>query len=486
MKHRVHRFRPALETATVVEQCPLCVDLDGTLIRSDTLHESILDGLRQNPLGMAALPLWVIEGRARFKQRVADHCQFDASTLPYRDDILDALRQARAQGRELVLVTAANRDIAAAVAAHLGIFDRIIASSDSNNLKGAAKRDALDKLFGEGGWDYVGDSEADLEVWAGARRAWVAGSVEPADAIVERRFEGRTTQSSVRAFIRAIRPYQWVKNVLIFLPFLLGHRWMDWRCWLEALVSFVAFSFVASAGYLINDLLDRRDDRRHDRKKHRPFASGDLPLSAGLAAPVLLAAALLLCLALPFKCALIVCVYFLATISYSLALKKVQLVDVLTLACLYSVRLVMGSEATGTPISLWLLRFSLFMFLTLALAKRVAELRMLEQLQSSVKTFGRGYRIGDLPLLEAMGVGAGYMAALVMVLYVEGSGVEQLYPHANYLWLMLPVLLFWISHLWLTAHRGELPDDPILFAFRDKKSLMTGAAAVLCVVAASL
>jgi 4-hydroxybenzoate polyprenyltransferase/phosphoserine phosphatase len=486
MKPRVQRFRPTLETLLVADPCPLCVDLDGTLIRSDTLHEAILDGVRQNPLAMAALPLWMIGGRAQFKQRVAEHCQFDAATLPYREDVLAALREARARGRQLVLVTAANRNIASAVAAHLGIFDRIIASTDSSNLKGAAKREALDHVFGAHGWDYVGDSQADLEVWAGARRAWVAGTVEPDNIEVERRFPAQSTSTTAQAFVRALRPYQWVKNVLIFLPFLLGHHWTDWRRWLEALVSFAAFSLVASAGYLINDLLDRRDDRNHARKKQRPFASGELPLSAGLAVPLLLALAGLLCIALPMKCALIVGAYFLSSLAYSLALKKMQLVDVLMLACLYSTRLVMGSEATGTPISLWLLRFSLFMFLTLALAKRVAELRMLEQLQSSIKTFGRGYRIGDLPILEAMGVGAGYMAALVMVLYIEGSDVAKLYPHANYLWMMLPVLLFWISHLWLTAHRGDLPDDPILFAFRDKKSLWTGAAAVLCVIAASL
>ena len=484
MKPKIHRSRPVIETTRVVERCPLCVDLDGTLIRSDTLHESILDGLRQNPLAMACMPLWLLQGRAQFKKRVADNCQFDAATLPYREDVLATLRQARAEGRQLVLVTAAHRDIATAIAVHLGIFDRIIASTETLNLKGAEKRAALDRAFGTLNWDYLGDSPDDLAVWAGARKAWVAGTVEPAGVQVERRFTAPA--SKTKAFIRALRPYQWVKNVLIFLPFLLGHHWTDWRRWLAAIVSFLAFSLVASAGYLINDILDRRDDRNHARKKNRPFASGALPLSAGLAAPALLIAALLLCLALPAKCAMIVGVYFAATISYSVVLKKIQLVDVLMLAGLYSVRLVMGSEATDTAISLWLLRFSLFMFLTLALAKRVAELRMLEQLQSGAKAFGRGYRVADLPILETMGVGAGYMATLVMVLYLEGSDVARLYPHANFLWLMLPVLLFWISHLWLVTHRGELPDDPILFAFRDPRSLLTGLAAVLCVVAASL
>ena len=484
MKPAIHNSRSAV--VSPVDRAPLCCDLDGTLIHSDTLHESILDGIRQNPLAMAALPLWLLQGRAQFKKHVADHSQFDASTLPYRDDVLNALRQARAEGRQLVLVTAAHRDIATAVAAHLGIFDRIIASSDTQNLKGPAKRAALDKAFGDHNWDYLGDSHADLAVWAGARKAWVAGPIEPQHVEVERRFTIHSPASQVTAFVKALRPYQWVKNVLLFLPFLLGHHWSDGRLWLSAFVSFVAFSLAASAGYLINDLLDRRADRLHPRKKHRPFAAGTLQLKAALAVPILLAVALLLCLALPLKCTLIVGVYFAASIAYSLVLKKIQLVDVLMLAGLYSIRLVMGSEATGTPISLWLLRFSLFMFLTLALAKRVAELRMLEHLQSASKALGRGYRVADLPMLEMMGVGAGYMAALVMVFYIEGSDVARLYPHPTYLWLMLPVLLFWISHLWLVAHRGELPDDPILFAFRDPKSRLTGLAAGLCVVAASL
>ena len=482
---KVHALSPAAgKTAPPRDPCPLCVDLDGTLIHSDTLHESILDAIRQNPAHMLGLPLWLAQGRAKFKHQIARNCQFDAATLPYRDDILDALRKARAEGRPLVLVTAATREIATAVAAHLNLFDRIIASDSQVNLKGTAKRAALDKAFGERNWDYLGDSSADLAVWAGARKAWVAGSIKPQNIEIEKTFEPQ--QNPVRAFVKAIRPYQWVKNVLIFLPFLLGHHWTDTTRWLQALLAFMAFSLVASAGYLFNDILDRRDDRRHARKKHRPFASGALPLSAGLAVPVLLAAALGLCLALPAKCAIVVGVYFLATIAYSLSLKKMQLVDVLTLACLYSIRLVMGSEATDTPISLWLLRFSLFMFLTLALAKRVAELRMLEQIQGVAKSFGRGYRIADLPILEAMGIGSGYMATLVMVLYIEGSDLAHLYPHPIFLWMVLPVLLFWISHLWLTTHRGELPDDPILFAFRDSKSLLAGVAVVLCVLAASL
>ena len=486
MDPRVQRSVAAVETTPQVDPCPLCIDLDGTLIHSDTLYESILDGVRQNPVAMLGLPLWALEGRAQLKQRVADKSTFDATTLPYREDVLQALRDARAAGRELVLVTAANREIANAVAAHLGIFDRILASTETINLKGPAKRAALDQLFGPQGYDYLGDSQDDLAVWAGARKAWVAGSVEPPETPIERRFPIPDRMANARAFLRALRPYQWVKNILIFLPFLLGHHWTDWQRWFQAILSFAAFSMVASAGYLVNDMLDRRDDRRHARKKSRPFASGALPLSAGLGAPLLVASALLLCLALPWKCALVVCVYFLATMAYSLVLKKMQLVDVLTLACLYSIRLVMGSEATATPISLWLLRFSLFIFLTLALAKRVAELRLLQKLQTVTASFGRGYRVDDLPILEMMGVGSGYLAALVMVMYVESSGVPLLYSHPIYLWLILPVLLFWISHLWLVTHRGELPDDPILFAFRDRTSLLTGVAAVLCVVAASL
>ena len=282
---------------------------------------------------------------------------------------------------------------------------------------------------------------------------------------------------------KALRPYQWSKNVLLFLPLFCSHQFTDPHKWRNLLMALLIFNLAASAGYLVNDFLDRRDDRLHYRKRLRPFASGRLPLAWAWAAPALSAAALGLCWWLPTSCVWFVLLYLAVTVAYSAFLKRYAIFDVIILACLYCLRLAMGAAASEITISLWLMSFAVFLFLTLALSKRAAELKMWQQLGER-QSFGRGYTVDDLPVILALGAGAGYISALVLLLYLQSPDVTRYYRHPQYLWLVLPLLLAWVSRLWLLAYRGNLTEDPIVFALQDRASLLLGVTTAAIVLTA--
>ena len=477
------------DTSATVASCsstessvPLCVDLDGTLVTSDTLLESLLTLARQDPWALLYLPIWMLGGRASFKQRVAEHVTPAAFRLPFRSDLIEHLEQQRRAGRTLILVTAANESTARCVAAYLGLFDRVMASDAQRNLKGAGKAAALVAEFGERGFDYAGDSRADLDVWSSARRALVVGSPAFAERVaalapVEKVFE--RSAASLTDWANALRVYQWVKNLLLFVPLIAAHKANDVELVLHGLVAFLAFSLCASSVYLINDLFDLDADRAHPWKSSRAFAAGRLSISRGIAAvPILLVPAFAIAARLPFAFMAILALYFAAALLYSLRLKRSAVLDVLVLAGLYTLRLLAGAAAVSVPASFWLLAFSMFLFLSLALVKRVGELG---NLPADGSAAGRGYRRDDLPVLLALGTASGYTAVMVFALYINSSTSELLYRHPRALWLLCPLLLFWVSRVWLVTHRGEMHDDPIVFAFRDPVSLwlVVPAAAIL-------
>jgi len=476
------------EEAAEAHGGPLCVDLDDTLLATDTLLECFLDVLRQHPFKLLGVPFWLARGRAVLKRKLAESCDFDAATLPYRQALMDDLKEARSQGRTLVLATAADEKIASRVAAHLGLFDSVVASDGKTNLKGDAKRRMLESSFGSGKFDYVGDTVEKSTVWKSARSAWVVGSAAAVERAqrehidIERAYPCRRAPL-LSSFIRVLRPHQWAKNLLIFVPIAAGHAFLDGARWLEASLMFAAFSMAASAGYIVNDLLDVRTDRLHASKKTRPFASGELPLRYGLAAPILFLLALTVALPLPGRSVFIVATYSAVTLLYSKVLKARAIADVIVLTCLYGLRIIAGAESTAIPASVWLLSLSTFIFLSLALAKRSTELR-LAQREGLTALGGRGYRCSDLPLVDAMGVAAGYLASMVMMVYLQSAEVQRMYRHPHYLWLVLPILLAWVSYTWLTAHRGELTDDPIVFALTNRASLCLMAAVAGVAVAA--
>ena len=462
------------------DTCPLVVDLDGTLIHTDMLHESVLKILRDRPLHTLRIPYWLFRGKATLKQQLAQRVDFDPSLLPYNTDLLDWLKQQRAAGRKLILCTATDLSVATLITEHLGFFDELIASDGHSNLAGKQKAATLEQRFGSTGFDYVGNSRADLAVWQCARRAIVVNASNrltkrvEAQCEVERIFPSRILGMGI--WHRMMRSHQWLKNLLLFIPMLAAHHITNLTMWLTLAMAFVSFSLCASAVYICNDLLDLESDRQHLRKRKRPFASGLVPTWVGvIVAPLLLLGSLTIAERVGNLFSLSLLFYFLLTCAYSWKLKRLVLVDCLTLAILYTMRIIAGAMAVGLSLSFWLLAFSLFLFLSLAFVKRYAELQShLHSDSDKAKAHGRGYYTDDLFIIQTLGVASGYAAVLVLALYLNSYAVLQLYRTPEWVWGTVPVMLFWVSWVWLQAHRGKMHDDPLIFAVKDKASFISG------------
>jgi len=466
---------------------PLCVDLDGTLIKSDSLFDAFCELVRRNPLAVWRLPLWLMGGRARVKIEIARRAPLDATRLPYNLPLLRYLQAQWREGRPLYLATGADAGLAERVAAHLGIFQGVLGTEGKINLTKMRKLTRLKERFGE--FDYVGNSHADVAVLAGARVALVANPtpglrlalrmrhIPVAHKFIDRRPTGRT-------LVKAIRLHQWAKNVLLFAPLLLSHK-LTARSVAAAVAAFFCFCFIASANYLVNDMLDIENDRRHRSKRLRPFAAGDLSVQGGMALSLaLFLASVALLPELPRAFALWLGLYIVATLSYSLYLKRVAVVDVLLLSGLYTLRLLAGGAGTGTEISQWLAGFSSFLFLSLAMVKRFSEIENLRE-KGGAATDGRGYLAADLEQIRSFGTSSAYAAVVVFMLYIARPDVTELYRHATRLWLIVPLLIYWLNRVWLLASRGELDDDPVVFAMRDAMSLAVGAAVAVLALLAS-
>lgn len=461
------------------------MDLDGTLIKSDVLLESILALLRASPARIISLLAWLFQGRAYVKSALAEKVTLDPADLPYNDDVVNFVRTEFESGREVVLCTATHQTYANQIAEHLGIFSSVMGTDETVNLKGANKARALCDRYGEKQFDYVGDSAADVPVWQAARKAIVVGSSERQIQKLAERGEDHEVIDSPPAkqkdFMRALRPHQWAKNALLFVPLLAAHE-LDASLLLQNLLAFVAFSFAASSTYLVNDLLDLPSDRRHPTKSNRPFAAGSIPLTFGVVAvPVLTLISLVIGLLLPASFFGLLMLYYVITLSYSFALKRMVLLDVLTLASLYTLRIIAGSAATAIVPSFWLLAFAVFLFLSLALAKRTAELLVMKQ-AGEKEAAGRGYLVADLPIMMMLGTTSGLIGVLVMALYVNSDIVSGQYAMPQLIWFLCPLLLFWILRLWFITNRGELHEDPVVYALTNRTSLLVGALCVLVVL----
>jgi 4-hydroxybenzoate polyprenyltransferase/phosphoserine phosphatase len=459
---------------------PLVVDLDGTLVRSDLLIESGLLFLRRQP-ARALMPLaWLLQGKAHLKQHLAASASIDVETLPYDRDVLAFIGEERAKGRPIVLATASHRIYADRVAAYLKLFDKVVATEGAVNLSARAKRDGLVGLYGEKGFDYVGNSLDDLPVWAAARRAYLANPESGVESRARALGNVERVVSEVRAssaeWIRALRLHQWAKNLLLFVPLLASHKVGQAGLLLDGLAAFVLFGLCASSVYLLNDMLDLQDDRHHARKRLRAFASGALPVKSGLLAVLLLLGAAFagayLLLPAGFSKALVV--YFAITVLYSVLLKGVMALDVVVLAMLYTARIVAGTLVFQVAATFWMLAFSMFIFLSLAFVKRYSELHAAKKSGLLGKSRGRGYFPGDLEMISSLGGGAGYMSVLILALYIQDQSTLMLYRHPKLIWLACPLLLFWISRVWLLTHRGHMHDDPVVFALKDRVSVAVG------------
>ena len=467
-------------TSESPDTVPLCVDLDGTLLKTDMFQESFCALARHKPWLLPLFLVWLARGRAYAKRKILEHVAVDTEHLPYHNDVVEYLREKKTQGRTIVLATASDRQLAESIAHRVGVFDEVVASEGKVNYSGHAKARELERRFPHG-FDYAGNAPVDFKVWDRSREVIVV-SHDP--AFVERvlkRYPDATVfherRQGLGSVVRALRVHQWVKNLLVFVPLLMAHRWGEVSQLFHVLGAFVAFSLCASSVYLLNDLLDLESDRVHHRKRERPFARGDLSLAVGmLLVPLLLAAALLYALSVSISFLLVLLGYFLLTTAYSLRLKRIAIIDILVLASLYALRVFAGGVAGDVAVSPWLLGFSIFLFFSLAALKRVSELMVARERQLS-DVRGRGYRPADLEQVMQFGSTSGYLAVLVLALYVNSQDVVRLYAHPDAIWLICPLLLYWISRVWLLAHRGELHDDPIVFAITDRVSYVTGALA---------
>ncbi len=475
--------------STSDRQIPLCVDLDGTLLRGNSLLEAVRAEVLQRPAVLLKLPFWLLRGQAYLWRKVSD-APIHFNLLPFRQTVVEQLGEARGEGRAVFLVTGASSSVAQGIADLLGIFDGVLATEGNERLVGDKKCELLTGRFGARGFDYIGDSRSDRKVWESARRAVLVNQ----PPVVERELEKRGTvvkevirdgRGNAPAVIAALRPHHWLKNLLVFLPGILAHNLLAPAVFWKSVLATVAFCFSASAVYLLNDLIDLDADRNHETKRNRPLASGALGIDqAVVLALALLAGTVTICTRLPLPFAGAVCIYLLASLLYSLRLKTAVLVDVFTLAGLYALRVLAGGAATRIPISTWTLAFCIFLFLSLALLKRHAELQTWtdEHKDGPVR---RGYRKSDAGLIAALGISSGYVAVLVTALYIQSPAVVRLYSHPQRLWLVCPLLAFWVSRLWLISHRGELHEDPVLFAARERGTrlvlLLVGAAIALAI-----
>jgi 4-hydroxybenzoate polyprenyltransferase len=457
---------------------PLCVDLDGTLVKSDTFVDSLMVLARRHPLALLRAPSWAFKGKAYLKAQVASMVTLDAAHLPYNRPLLNYLRDEHAAGRKLYLATGTDQALALNIAAHLGIFDDVIASDGRVNLTGRNKLQHLEQRFAADGFDYIGNALPDLPLLQEAQQAMVANpsrnlnsALKSRNVLVNRKFLDRARLPA--ALMRALRVHQWAKNLLVFLPLLLAHS-LHAAPIMAAFAAFFCFCFVASATYILNDLLDLEPDRVHLNKRKRAFAAGDLSVAAGLGISFsLLAVALITAASLPRTFLIYLLLYLVTTLAYSLSLKRIVLVDVVILSSLYTIRMMAGSAATHDPVSPWLAAFSIFLFLSLAMVKRFSELQNLHA-RGVNPTNGRGYLLSDIEQLRSFGTSSAYASIVIFALYINGRDVVALYHHPNRMWLITPLLILWVSRVWLLASRGLLDEDPVVFALSDRMSLLLG------------
>lgn len=457
------------------------VDLDGTLIFTDLLFESFILLIKKNPIYLFFCVWWLlIGGRAKLKFEISERVEINPENIPYNKELIWYLREVKSEGNGLFLVTASSNKYAVLISNHLKIFDKVQGSTISFNLKGKNKAKWIEENLDGNDYLYVGDSFADFQIWKKNTKAISVGS-QKFNNIVGKKFNliksFEKPTLKIKTIVKGIRVHQWAKNLLIFLPLLMGHKFSEINIWINAIIAFVAFSLCASSVYLLNDLLDLESDRLHDKKKFRPLASGEMPIQIGLILfPVLLIFSFILSLFVNTNFQVVLLIYYIITLAYSFNFKRIIIWDVITLSLLYTIRIFAGSRAVDIELSQWLLLFSMFFFLSLAFVKRAAELISIYNKNLSLKKVnGRGYTTEDLTILNSLGGGAGFISVLIFALYLNSPNITNLYHEPKTLWFICLFLLYWISRVWILTSRGQMNDDPVVFAIKDKVSYLVGA-----------
>lgn len=465
---------------------PIVTDLDGTLINTDILLESFLKLIKKNPLSIFKIIFWVFKGKSYLKDRIAKEVDIDVSILPYNLDLLNYLKSQKGS-RKLILASASNEKFVGKIAEFLGIFDHFIGSDENNNFSGHKKAQKLKALLGSDNYIYAGNSSDDLPIWNRCKNAIIVN--------LPRSIKNKLNQNSIDisselskektnfiTLIECLRIYQWTKNLLIFVPLLFAQQFVDSNIFFNSLIAFIVFGMCASSIYILNDLLDIEDDRRHRTKKNRPIPSGKISLVHSLfLVPILLVISFYISTRfLPTEFNIILLAYLFMTVTYSFYLKSKILIDVLILACLYTLRIMAGTAAINESYSFWLITFSIFVFFSLALIKRCSELLLAKQANSLTISF-RDYQPNDIDLLLPLGASSGLISVLILALFIDSDQIAQKYTSPELLWFLIPITIYWLTRAWMITHRGKMDDDPIVFAIKDKTSICVGIA-VLAIV----
>jgi len=471
-----------------IEKFDLFVDLDGTLIKTDILYESVLLLIKNNFFYLFVLPFWWFKGKSTLKYNIANLVDINPKTLPYNEEFLDYLKQQYQQGRKIILTTATTEKYAKSIADYLGIFTETIASSIDQNISGTEKLNAIkrhsDKLI------YAGNAVIDLKVFPYAQESII---VNPTYRLkmrlkelsnVTEYFEFK--QNNIWIMLKAARVYQWVKNSLLFVPLLMSQQFYDSNATLNVVLAFFSFSLLASATYIVNDLIDIPNDREHVRKKNRPLASGSLSIPSAIVMMLtLFISSFIIAININVTFIYGLIFYLALTLLYSFKLKSYILMDAISLSLLYTTRIFVGALVINTIPSVWLIAFSMFMFFSLALIKRCSELQALEA-EKKNRTPGRDYTVSDTYILATMGVTSGFMSILIVALYLNDTQSISQYTYPEILWLVCPLLLYWIGRMWIKTFRDEMHDDPIVFTIKDKGSLFCIASVLVIIITAIL
>ena len=478
--------------STPLSEPPLVVALDGALTPTDTLHEAIAAHLSAEPLSAPSVLARALGGGGALRAGMAETRLARAAELPLHEPVLDLVRAARAEGRRTILVGRAAQAQVDAIAAETGLFEEAHGLGGPDSAGAMAGEDLaafLTGRFGADGYDFIGAGADCTPAWRMARRSFTVGAdaaliatVDAAAGHAEHILPAPRGAAKWKPWIKEIRPRQWAKNALIFAPLLAAHQ-LDGLG--ACIAAFIAFSLLASSVYLVNDMLDLKADRAHPRKRERPFAAAAIPILGGaIAAPGLALSAILIALIFtPTAFLGVLAVYYVLTFAYSLTLKRQLILDIWTLSGLYTLRIVAGAAAAALPLSPWMLGFSIFLFLSLAAVKRMAELD--DQVKRGVeKTEGRAYRTTDLPVVRGLAMSTGTASVLALALYISSPEAQMIYSAPQLLWFVCLLMLYWVSRMVMVTHRGDMHDDPVVFAMKDRVSLAVLALCALSFVAA--
>ena len=470
----------------------LAVDLDGSLAKTDLLHESLIKALYAAPWILFQLPFWLLKGKAKLKEELAKRANLNVESLPYNEELIAYLEEEKAKGREIILCTGSWHTLAKQVCDKFSFFSGYYGSDEKGNLTGTNKARLLLDTYGEKNFSYVGNEKKDCKIWQHADSAVVISKSDSLVKLAEKACPVEKSiirdKASLKVINKQIRIHQWVKNLLVFVPLITSHQTTDINLLFSVFLGFLAYSFCASATYILNDLSDLESDRQHHKKCFRPLACGALSITQGLViSAILLIASLIISLFLPLWFLLTLILYIVITLSYSFKLKRLQTIDITVLASLYTLRIISGAAAINILPSFWLLAFSMFVFLCLAIIKRLSEIyKSKDKQEGDFKLSGRGYYISDFPILMSLASTSGILSVLVFAMYINSPEVAALYAIPYALWLICPLFGYWIIRIVIMASRGQIDEDPIVFAIKDKRSWVTGFIILLIIAASSI